>query len=65
MSIILFEKFLRGLCRQFTLGDLGEKARQFSGEIIKFIVLRDNMLGTYDYRKLASNYQDQALTIHE
>jgi len=50
------ERFARGICRQFTLGQLGKKAKQFSSSNYDFIMLMDNQLGTIDYRKNTTSY---------
>lgn len=45
------ETFVRGISRQFTLGQLGQKARQLSLVYDEFTFLMDKDLGTIDYRK--------------
>lgn len=45
------EQFVRAITRQFTIGKLGEKAKQFSSTFFSFIKLRDEDLGNRDYRK--------------
>ena len=56
LIIIILEKFARGICRQFTLGQLGKTAKQFSPSCYDFIMLMDNQLGTIDYRKNTTSY---------
>ena len=48
--IKIFERFTRALSRQFTLGDLGDLARQNSSVLYGFLMLSDLDLGTIDYR---------------
>ena len=47
--IYTFEKFIRALVRQFTLGDLGEEAERHLGYITHFLFLKDNDLGKTNY----------------
>ena len=49
-TTIVFEKFVRALSRQFTLGRLGKLAQQYSTPLFKFIVLNNHELGVRDYR---------------
>lgn len=46
------ERFARALARQFTLGDLGQEARKYTGTILPFLNLRDDELGQTDYHNL-------------
>lgn len=43
------EKFARVLTRQFTLGNLGEEAKIYTGVISPFLYLRDEQIGKIDY----------------
>jgi len=47
--IYIFEKFIRALVRQFTLGDLGREAQRYLGYISHFLFLKDSDLGETDY----------------
>lgn len=47
--VIRFEKMARALCRLFTIGKLGEKAKQHSSIVLPFLMLRDEELGTTEY----------------
>ena len=47
--IIKSEKFSRAICRQFTLGNLGKKALQFSPVIFPLIKIMDSDLGKTKY----------------
>jgi len=55
--IIKLERFVRSICRQFTIGKLGEKALQHSTHLTKFICLSDDNLGNTDYRIKTTSYQ--------
>jgi len=43
------ERLARALSRLFTLGGLGVQARQFSGTVSPFLMLRDDQLGNTSY----------------
>lgn len=62
--IIILEKFVRAISRQFTIGKLGAKAQQFSGVYFPFIMLRDDELGTRNYRKETTRYKEQKRKVH-
>lgn len=62
--IILLEKFVRAICRQFTIGRLGSLAQQHSQALSYFILLSDEKLGTRDYRKETTSYSQQKKTSH-
>ncbi|HCV80804.1 hypothetical protein [Zunongwangia profunda] len=53
------EKFVRGISRQFTIGQLGEKAQQFSSVYYDFILLKDEKIGTTDYRKHTTRFKQK------
>src|SRR5690606_18007811 len=59
------EIFVRGISRQFTLGQLGEKAQQFSTVYYDFILLKDNKIGTIDYRKNTTRFKKKEKKIHK
>jgi len=63
--IILLERFIRALCRQLTLGNLGDKAKQFSGPLFDFILISDSELGNKDYRKNTTRYKTQPKKVHK
>lgn len=44
------ERFIRAITRQFTLGEHGGMLKQYSCQFHSFITLRDDQLGTIDYR---------------
>ena len=48
--IIKLERFIRALSRQFTIGGLGEKAKQYSSIVYPFLTLMDEDLGKTNYR---------------
>lgn len=60
--VILLEKFIRGLSRQFTLGRLGKKAQQNSSVLMYFITLNDDKLGNRNYRAETTSYSSQKKT---
>tara|TARA_R110002049_G_scaffold249558_1_gene423928 strand:+ start:260 stop:1306 length:1047 start_codon:yes stop_codon:yes gene_type:complete len=53
------EIFVRGISRQFTLGQLGKKAQQFSTVYYDFILLKDDKIGTIDYRKSTTRFKQK------
>ena len=57
--IIQLETFVRAICRQFTIGKLGGKAKQYSGVLHEFIFLRDQNLGNRNYRTETTQYQEK------
>jgi len=59
------ERFVRALSRQFTLGRLGKKAQQFSSVYSDFITLADSRIGTIDYRKETTRYQEKERKVHK
>ncbi len=63
--IIHIEKFTRAICRQFTLGGLGEKAKQLSPIIFDFIILKDEDLGNKNYRESTTRYSSNKETPHK
>ena len=48
--IVSLEKFTRALARLFTLADFGDFAKQVSSFVYNYLTLRDEELGTRDYR---------------
>ncbi len=63
--IIKLERFVRAISRQFTLGDLGKLALQFSPAVYPFLMLMDDDLGTTDYRKNTTNYNEKEIKSHK
>lgn len=59
------ELFVRGLSRQFTLGQLGEKAQQFSAIYYDFILLNDEEIGTIDHRKNTTRFRQKEKKLHK
>lgn len=47
--VIRFEKMARALCRLFTIGNIGKKAKQHSNIVYPFSMLDDEKLGTIEY----------------
>ena len=62
--IIKLERFIRAICRQFTMGRLGKKALQQSSTLHQFILLDDSKLGNRDYRKETTNFQAKESRVH-
>ncbi len=58
-----FERYMGGLCRQFTLGKMGPHASQLSFFVFDFITLRE--FGVTDYRKNTTRYQQQPRKRHK
>jgi hypothetical protein len=44
-----FEKFVRAIVRQYTLGDMGEEPKRYIGSYSHFLFLSDDKIGTTDY----------------
>jgi hypothetical protein len=63
--IIKLERFVRALSRQFILGRLGKKAKQFSPALNQFSMLPDSELGCRDYRKETTSYSDKVRKVHK
>jgi hypothetical protein len=59
------EMFIRGICRQFTLGELGKKAQQFSPACFDFITLSNDKIGIIDYRKHTTSYNRKKIKTHK
>lgn len=45
------ERFVRAVCMQFTLGKHGGRLQQLSPTVFDFVMLKDEELGTKDYRR--------------
>ena len=63
--LILLEKFVRSISRQFTIGKLGAKALQYSSVYYPFIILRDEDLGTKNYREKTTRYKNKPKKPHK
>ncbi len=50
------ERFTRALSRQFTLGNLGSLAQQYSPIVYDFLMMQDSDFGKIDYRKNTTKY---------
>ena len=48
--VIMIEKFIAAISRQFTMGNLGAKALEFSPLVHNYILLNEGELGKTDYR---------------
>ena len=57
--VILVEKYIRAIARQYTIGGLGQKAKQHSSVLMYFITLKDEKLGTTNYREEITRYKNQ------
>ncbi|MBI9095552.1 MAG: hypothetical protein JEY71_11770 [Sphaerochaeta sp.] len=44
-----FEKFVRAIVRQFTLGDMGDEPKRYIGSYYHFLTLSDDKIGNTDY----------------
>lgn len=63
--VILLERFVSSLSRQFTLGRLGKKAQQHSYVIFKYIGMTNEKLGITDYRKGITTYTSRERKSHK
>ena len=63
--IIIFEKYLGVLSRQFIFGYLGEKGKQCSGNFFDFGMIYEKDLGKTDYRKITTRYNETPKKIHK
>lgn len=63
--LILFERFVSALSRQFTFGFLGEKGNQFSMPVFHFAMLYDEDFGNTDYRKQTTRFKETSKSIHK
>ena len=62
--LIKLEKFSRAISRQFTIGQLGKKALQYSGVLYDFILIKDQDLGNKNYRVRTTRYQKKEQRPH-
>ncbi|WP_025141554.1 hypothetical protein [Pedobacter jeongneungensis] len=63
--IIIFEKFVSALARQFNFGTLGDHARGFSANVFDFAMLYPDKVGTTDYRKDTTRFKQQPRRVHK
>lgn len=63
--IIIFEKFMAGIGRQFLFGGLGDKGKQFSTPISDFATLYEKDLGLKDYRKNTTKFKQKPKKVHK
>lgn len=49
---VVLERFIRALCHLFTLGPISEEGKRFTGILGNFLFLRNEDLGSRDYREL-------------
>lgn len=59
--IIILETFVRAIARQYTIGQLGEKAKQHSSVLFFFLLMKDGELGNTNYRKETTRYKTQKI----
>lgn len=64
-TIEKLERFTRALSRQFTLGKLGALAQEYSSNVGEFMRLTDSEMGSIDYRKNTSRYNNRTHTPHK
>jgi hypothetical protein len=55
--IVIFEKFMSSLSRQFLHDCIGEKAKQYSSPVFDFALMNENKFGIKDYRKKTTRFQ--------
>lgn len=63
--IIKFERFTRAICRQLTLGNLGNLGPRFIGYTGHFNTLRDQDLGTKNYNIDTSFVRENRYEVHK
>lgn len=63
--IIIFEKYLGALSRQFIFGYLGDKGKQFSSTFFDFGMIYQKDLGKTDYRKITTRYKETPKKVHK
>lgn len=63
--IIIFERLMAGLGRQFLFGGLGEKGKQFSNPFFDFAMLYEQELGQKDYRKNTTRFRQTPKKVHK
>jgi hypothetical protein len=63
--VVKFERFVRAISRQFTIGQLGAKARKYSPILDPFIMLSDEQLGNKDYRNRTTRHKTKIENVHQ
>lgn len=63
--IVIFEKFMAGISRQFLFGCLGDKGKQLSIPLSDFARLYEKDFGVKDYRKNTTRYNQKSKKIHK
>ncbi|SDK92904.1 hypothetical protein SAMN04487898_11348 [Pedobacter sp. ok626] len=63
--IIIFEKFVSALARQFNFGTLGDHAKQFSVHLFDFSMLYPDKLGQTDYRVSTTRFKETPKKVHK
>lgn len=63
--IVIFEKYLAALSRQFIFGHLGDKGKQFSSTFFDFGMIYEKDLGNTDYRKITTRYKETPKKVHK
>ena len=63
--LIIFEKFVSALSRQFFFGGLGEKGKQFSIPFSDFAMLYEKDFGIKDYRQNTTRYRELPRKVHK
>lgn len=63
--IIIFEKFICAISRQFLWGTLGETGTQLSGYFSDFVMLNPNKFGIRNYRQDTTKYKELPRKVHK
>ena len=64
--IVIFEKFISALSRQFNFNCLGAKGSQLTvGSYFNFALLRESNYGTTDYRKLTTRHKQKPKKVYK
>ncbi|OEY71908.1 hypothetical protein [Salegentibacter salarius] len=64
--IVIFEKFISSLSRQFNFNCLGAKGTQLTvGSYFNFALLRESNYGTTDYRKITTRHKQKPKKVHK
>lgn len=63
--VIRLERFAASISRQFTMGKLGELALRFSSVVRTFVMMDEEALGTTDYRKQTTSFDNKDRKSHK
>jgi hypothetical protein len=63
--LIIFEKFVSALSRQFLFDGIGEKGKQYSNSVFDFAMLYSKDFGKKDYRQNTTRYKETPKKIHK